>query len=47
MIPRIRPDSVRIKPSYAKAHHLGPVTSAQLKARIIATAELTRARGTR
>lgn len=40
--PRLRPSSIRIKVAYAREHHLGPVSTAQLKRKIAATAELTR-----
>lgn len=40
--PRLRPSSIRIKADYAREHHLGPVSTAQLKRKIEKTAELTR-----
>lgn len=40
--PRLRASSIRIKAEYAREHHLGPVSTAQLKRKIAATAELTR-----
>jgi hypothetical protein len=42
MYPRIKLQSIRLKPDYIKANRLGPITKRIAKYKIFATAELMR-----